>query len=184
MDFPIVALLSESRFVIKGFVGAMFENEEAFGSELSLTDDQGWQAHDLLVIIGWIGKDEIERVHLFFQKVEGIGLDQPDRPDIQEFKIFPDGGTMEPVALNGGNVKATQRSEFKTDDSGSRKQVENPAVLKIKPVSQNIEQAFACHVGRGAGQKIAGNNRPPSAENSVNYSHRVRFIKGEWRDGK
>lgn len=152
----------------------MFQNEKAVGSELSLTDDQGGQAHDLFVIIGWISEDEIERMHLFLQEVEGIGLNQTHGPDVQQVEVFPDGGAMEPVALNSGYVQASQRCKFKTDNPGSGKQVEDPAVLKIKAVSQNVEQAFAGHVGRGACQQVSGNYRPPSAENSINYSHRAR----------
>jgi hypothetical protein len=104
----------------------MFQNKNTVGRQPVLSDDQGWQVVQQRMVIRGVCKNEIKGVHILPEKVESIGFDQSDAGNIQEFKIFPDGGAMEPVTLNTGDIPATKRGKLETDYTGSREKVENP----------------------------------------------------------
>jgi hypothetical protein len=81
------------------------------------------------------------------------------------------------VAFNGSNVIAAQRCEFIADATGPGKKVEYSYSAEIKTVEQYIKEGTPGQIGGRPGIEVFGNNRPSTAQFTVDYSHLARFIR-------
>ena len=129
-----------------------------------------------------VGKDDVEFLVGSFQKVENIGADHMDVLYVEPLGCGLDEVGALGVDFDGCHGFDTTGNEFERYGTSSGKEVHRVALFIIDIVVEDVEKAFARHVGGGTDWQIVGRIESATFQGTCNDTHErfggVRAVRG------
>ena len=149
IDFAVMAMLPKVRVLFELEFAWVFEDEDAVvGEDIAAEDSIGYLRKVFEGVRG-VGENDVELLVGSFQEVEDIG---PYGMEVGDAHVR--GGLLDEinalvVDVDRSDLLGTTRDELDGNGPGAGKKVHDGDFLEIDIVVQDVEEAFASHVGGG-----------------------------------
>jgi len=154
--FAIVTVLPEVGMVFELIFTWMLEDEYAVvGQDVAAEDDVG-ELGEVVEGIGGVCKDDVEFFVGPFHEVEYIGADGMEVVDPEVGGRLLDEVDALVVDVDGCHFLGTTGYEFERDGTCASKKIHDGGLFVVDIVVEDVEKAFASHVGGGANGQGCG----------------------------
>ena len=154
---------------------AMFEDEDAFGSEDVLLEYEVGNLWQFLEGVGRVGKDEIKLLAAWLDEAEYIATDRGAYIGVEFLKALLVIVMVVAVGLNTHYACTTSRDEFEGDAACSWEDVEGIDTVKVYIAIEHIEDIRRGKVCCGSGLESSWYIEVATLVLSCNYSHSITF---------
>ena len=171
MNTPVFTVLEKMGMCCKGITVGVFQYKKPL-----FVQDIGGQykvgeLSQARVVVGWICKNNIERVGWSLQVFENIC---PDHSHL--FQLHRSAGLlykseMGSCHLNSNNRTRSPGSKLIGNTAGAREQIQYIHLFNIVLVDKNIKEVLFCKIGGGPGFEISRWTDPFTPEYSADYTH-------------